>query len=149
MISFHITAFFTATTLKRQLPLGEQVDFSVLKTLKSDKILIMNENYLLLYQDTILKLKNAQRPQIKLTPELLEELKLVWENALAPAIDKAHQNETIKKILCILDNSQNTTSDFNELFIRTLKEIKEHELIIYTLSASQKHVIADGLKNGK
>ena len=109
----------------------------------------MNENYLLIYQDTILKLKNAQRPQIKLTPELLEELKLVWENALAPAIDKAHQNETIKKILCILDNSQNTTSDFNELFIRTLKEIKEHELIIYTLSASQKHVIADGLKNGK
>ena len=59
----------------------------------------MNENYLLIYQDTILKLKNAQRPQIKLTPELLEELKLVWENALAPAIDNAHQNEPIKKIL--------------------------------------------------
>lgn len=109
----------------------------------------MNENYQRIYQDTIEKLKNGQRPQIKLTPELLLELKLEWEKALANGTDKVLQNETIKKILCILDNSQSTTSELNELFIKTLKEIKDHELIIYTLSASQKHVIADGLKNGK
>lgn len=117
--------------------------------LKGDKILNMNENYQRIYQDTIEKLKNGQRPQVKLTPELLAELKLEWEKALATGTDKVLQNETIKKILCILDNSQTTTSDLNELFIKTLKEIKDHELIVYTLSASQKHVIADGLKNGK
>lgn len=109
----------------------------------------MNENYQRIYQDTIEKLKNGQRPQIKLTPELLAEIKLEWEKALSSGTDKVLQNETLKKILCILDNSQTTTSELNELFIKTLKEIKDHEMIVYALSASQKHVIADGLKNGK
>ena len=63
--------------------------------------------------------------------------------------ETSDQNKTLKKILCILDNSQNTTSELNDLFIKTLKEIKDQEILIYTLSASQKHVIADGLKNGK
>ncbi len=133
----------------RQTPKVKQVDFSVLMAPKSDKILNMNENYQRIYQDTIEKLKNGQRPQVKLTPELLAELKQEWEKALASGTDKVLQNETIKKVLCILDNSQTTTSELNELFIKTLKEIKDHELIIYTLAASQKHVIADGLKNGK
>ena len=63
--------------------------------------------------------------------------------------NKVEQSEALKKILCILDNSQNTTSELNELFFKTLKEIKDHELIVYALAASQKHVIADGLKTGK
>jgi hypothetical protein len=109
----------------------------------------MNQNYQRIYQETIEKLKNGQRPQIKLTPELLSEMKLEWEKSLASGIDKATQNETIKKILCILDNSQNSTSELNDLFFQTLKQIKDHELIIYCLAASQKHVIADGLKTGK
>ena len=109
----------------------------------------MNENYQRIYLDTIEKLKNGHRPQIKLTPELLAELKQEWEKALSTGTDKVMQSETLKKILCILDNSQNTTSELNELFFKTLKEIKDHELIVYALSASQKHVIADALKSGK
>ena len=109
----------------------------------------MNDTYLRIYQETIEKLKNSQRPQIRLTLELIEELKLVWEKALVSSQDQLEQLEAIKKILCILDNSQNTTSEFNDLFIKTLKEIKDSEILIYTLSASQKHVVADGLKNGK
>jgi len=39
-----------------------------------------------IYQDVILKLKNNQRPLIVLTPEILEELKLRWQEALSSAI---------------------------------------------------------------
>lgn len=102
-----------------------------------------------LYRETIEKLKLGQRPQIKLTPELLSVLKTEWESVFAIGADQALQNETIKKILCILDNSQNTTSEFNDLFFKTLREIKDHELLVYALSASQKHVVAESLKTGK
>ena len=104
----------------------------------------MNETFDQIYRETIEKLKNGQRPQVKLTPELLSEIREEWEKAL-----KEKSNETLKKVLCILDNSQTTTSELNELFFKTLQEIKDHELIVYCLSASQKHVIADGLKTGK
>jgi hypothetical protein len=109
----------------------------------------MSENYQRIYQETIEKLKLGQRPQVKLTPELVAELQLEWSKAFVNGVAKSAQNETIKKILCILDNTQNTTSELNELFIQTLKEIKDSELTIYCLAASQKHVIADGLKTGK
>ncbi|MBC7713888.1 MAG: hypothetical protein H7177_11145 [Rhizobacter sp.] len=104
----------------------------------------MNQNYLRIYQEIIEKLKNDQRPKIVLTAELMAELKAEWEKALSSS-----NNETIKKILCILDNTQTTTSELNELFFKTLKEIKDQEILIYTLSASQKHVIADSFKTGK
>lgn len=103
----------------------------------------MNENFDRIYKEAIEKLKKGQRPQIKLTPELLSEIRQEWEKALAEK-----STEAIRKALCILDNSQNTTSELNELFFKTLTEIKDHELIVYCLSASQKHVIADGLKTG-
>lgn len=109
----------------------------------------MNQKYQDLYQETIEKLKLGQRPQIKLTPELLAELKSEWEAVFITGVDKARQNETIKKILCILDNSQNTTAELNELFFKTLKEIRDGELLVYALSASQKHVVAESLKTGK
>jgi hypothetical protein len=98
-----------------------------------------------LYQDTILKLKNNQRPLIVLTPEILEELKLKWQEALSSTnVDES----TITKILCILDNSQTITSDFNELFLTTLDRVKNQEIIIYLLGASQKHIVAHALKTG-
>lgn len=103
----------------------------------------MNEIYTQLYLDTILKLKQGQRPQIKLTPEMIAGLKEEWQKAL-----NTNANDVITKILCILDNTQNTTSELNELFFKTLKTMKDSDLLVYTLSASQKHVIADGLKSG-
>lgn len=127
----------------------DRVDFSVFSLKKGDKILSMSENYQRIYQETIEKLKQGQRPQVKLTPELLAELKTEWQKALSDKSAKFTQNETIKKILCILDNSQNTTSELNDLFFATLKEIKDSELLVYCLAASQKHVIADSLKTGK
>ena len=131
----------------------DRVDFSVFLLEIGDKMSAMNEfslkNYQALYQATIEKLKLGQRPQVKLTPELIAELKTEWESSFTSGVEKASQLEIIKKILCILDNTQNSTSELNELFIKTLKEIKDHDLIVYCLAASQKHVIADGLKTGK
>ena len=98
-----------------------------------------------LYQDVILKLKNHQRPLVMLTPEILDELQLKWQEALnASVIDE----KTITKILCILDNAQTQTSDFNQLFLSTLEKVKNHEIIVYVLGASQKHTIGHALKTG-
>lgn len=109
----------------------------------------MNPNTNEIYQEVIDKLKKGARPQIRLTPEILNELKMRWEEAISGGVDQKEQSSMLKKILCILDNSQTTTSELNDLFFRTFKEIKDSEIIIYCLSASQKHVIADSLKTGK
>lgn len=96
-----------------------------------------------LYAETILKLKNDQRPKIMLSPELKEEIKKVWTEAL-----NGNREDALKQIFCILDNAQTTTSEFNDLFFRSLKEIKNSELIIYALAASQKHIVDHALKTG-
>ncbi len=99
-----------------------------------------------IYAETINKLKNNQRPLVKLTPDLIEELKDIWQAALlSESIDEA----SLKKILCILDNSQNMTSSFNELFFSSLDKVNNFEIIIYLLSASQKHVVGEALKSGQ
>lgn len=98
-----------------------------------------------LYSDTIDKLKANIRPHIKLTPELISVLKTQWQTAIeAATIDE----NALKKILCILDNAQNITSELNEQFILTFEKVKNHELLIYALAASQKHVIAESLRSG-
>lgn len=102
-------------------------------------------DYRELYTEIILKLKRHERPLIKLTPELAALLKSEWHKAL----DNAKIDESaLKKILCILDNTQNMTSDFNELFIKTFEKIRDHDLLIYALAASQKHVIGESLRTG-
>jgi Fe-S-cluster formation regulator IscX/YfhJ len=98
-----------------------------------------------LYEQTILKLKNNERPLIRLTPELIKDLKAEWNKAIDPEnVDSV----ALKKILCILDNTQNMTSELNEQFIKTLKKVKDQDLLIYTLAASQKHVINESLRTG-
>jgi len=102
-------------------------------------------NYQELYIQIIEKIKKDERPLIKLTPELMAELRLEWQKAL----DHINIDETaIKKILCILDNTQNRTSELNELFIKTFDKVRNQELLIYALAASQKHVIAESLRTG-
>ena len=40
------------------------------------------------------------------------------------------------------------TSELNEQFFKTFEKIRNQELLIYTLAASQKHVIAESLRSG-
>ena len=108
----------------------------------------MNQQLEALYTEIIEKLKNHQRPQVRLSPELVSLIRDAWQGALKEN-DESLQNSSLKKIFCILDNTQTTTSELNELFIQTLKEIKNNELIVYCLAASQKHLIGDSFKTGK
>lgn len=102
-------------------------------------------NYQELYSQIIEKLKKHERPQIKLTPELVSELKSAWQEALLrPAIDES----ALTKILCILDNTQNATSELNDLFSQTFEKIRNQELLIYLLAASQKHIVNESLRTG-
>ena len=98
-----------------------------------------------LYQDTIEKLKRDARPLIKLTPELILDIKNEWQKILS---EKNLDESALKKILCILDNTQNMTSELNELFIKTFEKVTSPDLLIYVLAASQKHVIAESLRTG-
>jgi hypothetical protein len=104
-----------------------------------------------LYFETIAKLKRNERPLIKLNPELIDQLKTSWSEAVQGAGMNA---EILRQVLCILDNTQNASREFNELFFQTMEKLRdpktaeEIELLIYTLGASQKHVIGEALKSG-
>lgn len=108
-------------------------------------------NYLELYRDTINRLKRNERPLIKLDPELIGHLKTVWSEAID---SEAISTEMLRQVLCILDNTQNASREFNEHFFRTMEKLclpknaEEAELLIYTLGASQKHVVGEALKSG-
>lgn len=108
-------------------------------------IKIIAMNYQDLYAQIILKLKNDERPLIKLTPELVSELKAVWSASLSS--DKIDES-ALTKIFCILDNTQNYTSELNDLFHESFLKIKNHELLIYTLAAAQKHLVNESLRTG-
>jgi hypothetical protein len=95
-------------------------------------MLIMIET---LYQDTLIKLKKGIRPQIKLTPELISELQDNWK-------------ESLNKVLCILDHTQNTCSDFNQLLFHSFEKTTETDTLIYLLAASQKHIISHAFMTG-
>lgn len=98
-----------------------------------------------LFKDTIQKLKNNERPKIVLTPELIEKIKLEWREVIA---DSKIDTTRLQKLLCILDNTHNLTTEFQELIIDTLSKVKDAETTIYTLAAAKKHVIEENLKNG-
>lgn len=105
-------------------------------------------NYQEIYQETIAKLKRDERPLIKLDSALIGHLKEVWNTSIENEINE----EALRQILCILDNTQNMSREFNEQFFVTIEKLRVHtkydELLIYTLAASQKHVVAEALKSG-
>ena len=102
-------------------------------------------NYQDLYLDTISKLKSNQRPLIKLTPELMFELKTEWQKII---LETMIDEKNLLKILCILDNTQNQSREFNELFLSTLEKVTNDQILIHTLGACQKHIISESLKSG-
>lgn len=99
-----------------------------------------------IYNDCILKLKAQKRPQIKLTEEIILDLKEHWPKNSELA--QSAKLQDLKEILCILDNSQSTTEAFDSLLLSILEEITNEEILIYTLSVIQKQTIAQSLKTG-
>jgi hypothetical protein len=102
-------------------------------------------NYQETYNQIMIQLKQDARPLIKLTPELLTELKREWQMAIT---EDNIDDKSVEKILCILNNTQNMTSEFNDLFIITFEKVRGSDLLIYLLAASQKHIIAESLRTG-
>jgi hypothetical protein len=131
--------FCTGWGLERQLNRVKSTDFSV-------KIVLM-KTITEIYADIIEKLRNEQRPRVMLTPDLLAEIKLAWSEALTANLTEKH-NEKLKQIFCVLDNAATSTNEFNDLFIKSLNELQNSELLIYCLAASRKHIIEHSFKSG-
>ena len=88
-----------------------------------------------LYQDTLLKLNKGIRPQIRLTPLLINDLKLAW-------------TESLLEVLCILGHCQNSSAEFNFLLLEALNLEQDPKTVVFLLAATEKHLIADALKSG-
>jgi hypothetical protein len=96
----------------------------------------MSDNSLeTIYKSTLVKLKEGKRPQIRLTPELILELKNKWP-------------ESLHKVLCVLTHTQNSTSEFNIQLIESLKTETDKETLIFLLGASEKQLISNSLMTG-
>lgn len=98
-----------------------------------------------LFKEIIQKLKNNERPKIMLTADLIEKIKNEWHEIIA---DSKLDTIRLQKLLCILDNTHNLTTEFQSLIIETLAKVKDAETTIYTLAAAKKHIIEENLKNG-
>lgn len=90
----------------------------------------------LAYQEILEKIKDEKRPFLRLDQNQRESLALSWREALGD-----HQNHQLKAISCILEHSTSQDDRFDQLFIESLSTISDANLLIYFLSASQKHVI--------
>jgi hypothetical protein len=88
-----------------------------------------------IYESTLIKLKEGKRPQIRLTPELILELKNKWP-------------ESLHKVLCVLTHTQNSTSEFNIHMIESLKTETDKETLIFLLGAAEKQLISNSLMTG-
>lgn len=81
---------------------------------------------------------------IKIDQDLEEELHKNWSKAL----EEGNHHE-IKKVLCLLDNAQNTSGAFDELFSQSLEEIEDPEMIVLLLGSSSKHLIVHAQKDAR
>jgi len=86
------------------------------------------------YLEIIESLKRDIRPQVPLTDAEVSELANLWEQGLS--------EEDLKEVLCILDHSKKLHREFSPLIIKTLGEKHSPEILVYTLAASQRHIIA-------
>ena len=92
------------------------------------------------YEDILARLKRGDRPLIKLSSDDLVALKTAWKTV-------ASERE-LHAILCILDNTQTLSQEFDELIIAALEPSTNDQTIIYTLSVASKHVIAARARSG-
>ncbi len=78
----------------------------------------------------------------------LEELASHWNQAL-----EAKDFNFLKKILCLVKYSQQISSLFDSLFVKTLTLLQEFqewdELIVFTLGASWRHILERSHKTGE
>lgn len=96
------------------------------------------------FENVISKLKNDERPLLKYSELEFSELNSLWTEFL-----NSKRFDELLKVFCLLDNTQNYSSVFNENIYRTFKEVDDPEFLIYNLSAASKHIIAFHQKRGE
>lgn len=97
-----------------------------------------------IYTQTLEKLKNHQRPLIKIDKALEDDLCHKWSQAL-----EQKDFFSVQKVLCLLDNTQNSSGAFEELFARSLEEIQDPKMSVLILGSSTKHMIVHAQKEGR
>lgn len=94
------------------------------------------------YQDIIDALKKGHR--------YLEPINKEHLATLSEAIHNTEDDEQLKKIFCILDNTQSNCREMAEPLISFLKKDSVSvDLKVYALEATRKHIIDGHFKNGR
>lgn len=98
------------------------------------------------FQHIINELKRGNRPRLKLSPEQFTTYKDYWSSALLE--EPSQRKKKLIPLLGILDQAINSHPDIAALFIKTIKEEQDPELLVYLLSGAAKHIIEDSHKKG-
>ncbi len=85
------------------------------------------------YSQIIDSLKKGHRFLDKLGDD---EILILKEN-----LESTKDAELLKKIFCIIDNTQTRTTEFSKGIIKILNEVHPTDIYIYALEASRKHVL--------
>jgi hypothetical protein len=103
----------------------------------------VSDNFEQVYQFILERLKNDERTHIVLSEELKNQIQTRWGMVL----EQKRFND-LGPIMCILDHSRHPCGALEELFFQTLELSLPASQIVFTLSASWKHLLERWAKNG-
>lgn len=92
-----------------------------------------------LYNETLTKLKNGERPLYNLDEEAVKFCVQYWSDL---NIKNASQKDYLP-LLCILDHAKKGSLNFVEPITWVLKNREEPDLLVYTLSAAHKVILEE------
>lgn len=99
------------------------------------------------FKNIVDELKRGNRPRLKLTPQQISLYTDYWRDALTR--EEAQKKELLTPLLGILDHAINSDQELSQLFVQSLKDINDPELLVYLLSGASKHIIEERHKRGE
>lgn len=88
------------------------------------------------YQQILERLKLGERALVEIDRELIAELPLLWEDAL-----EREDLDQLKKVLCLVDRSQEFIHGLAPLYERTLRERSESEILVFALGSVDRQLL--------
>ena len=106
-----------------------------------------------IYDQTIQALMNNSRALPKYSEEVIRQLKEEFDAQDFSKMSTDEAKEFLKKIFCILTNTQTTTTEFQDMLLKSYEKVKmlknNSDLIIMMLAAVSKQFIDHSSKSGK
>lgn len=106
-----------------------------------------------IYDQTIQALMNNSRALPKYSEEVIRQLKEEFDAQDFSKMSTEEAQEFLKKIFCILTNTQTTTSEFQDMLLKSYEKVKmlknNSDLIIMMLAAVSKQFIDHSSKSGR